>query len=212
MVVSNSQIGQVSRRIICQTLTSIFGLFLCVSLAMAAENPQTVVQTGTDQVLKIIRQNPQAAGLRREKIKSVVDGYFDFEGMSRLAVGRPWSSVPPEKQQEFTKEFEKLLFNTYIGDIEKYAGQRITYHTKTVAPGYTVVEAIVNEQGGPVSLDYSLHRKNGDWKVYDVAVGGMSLAINYRGQFDTILANGSFDDLLMRLKQQVAQVCRTGSC
>jgi ABC-type transporter MlaC component len=36
-------------------------------------------------------------------------------------VGRRWNNQPPEKQQEFTREFSKLLFNTYIGDIENYA-------------------------------------------------------------------------------------------
>jgi phospholipid transport system substrate-binding protein len=120
--------------------------------------------------------------------------------------------VPPEKQQEFTQEFRKLLFSTYIGDIEKYAREKITYHQRSIHQGYVVVEMVVMDQSGPISLDYYLHLRDGNWKVYDVAVAGQSLVINYRNQFDSILANGSFDQLSMKVKQEVAQKCASNRC
>lgn len=182
------------------------------SRAIAAENPQAVVQTGTDQVLKILKQYPQDTRARREKIRAVVDGYFDFESVARLALGPRWNSLSPDKQQEFTLEFSKLLFNTYIGDIEKYATQKITYNNRPIFQGYVVVEARVTDQGSPVSLDYYLHLKDGKWKVYDVGVEGTSLVVNYRDQFDSILTNGSFDDLSTMLRKQIAQMCGSGRC
>lgn len=212
MFVARSQIGLVSKRFISKTLILAVCLCLWGSQAMAAEDPQAVVQTGTDQIIKILNQYPQDTPARREKIQAVVDGYFDFAAISRLAVGRRWNSLPPEKQQEFTQEFSKLLFNTYIGDIEKYARQNITYKHKQIYQGYVVVDATVRDQGGPVSLNYYLHLKDGKWKAYDIAVAGMSLAANYRNQFDPILTNGSFDDLSAMLKQKTAQVCGSGRC
>jgi phospholipid transport system substrate-binding protein len=182
------------------------------SQAIAAENPQTVVQNGTDQILKILTQYPQDTRDRREQIRAVVDGYFDFEGIASLAVGPLWKSVPPEKQQEFSLEFSKLLFNTYIGDIEKYVKQKLTYNHRTVDQGYVVVEALVRHQGGPVSLAYYLHLKDGNWKVYDIAVDGISLVANYRSQFHSILANSSFDHLSMMLRQKIAQICGSDRC
>lgn len=127
-------------------------------------------------------------------------------------MGLRWRNLPPEKQQEFTLEFSKLLFNTYIGDIEKYAGQKITYNQRPIYQGYVDVQALVTDQGGPVSLDYYLHLKDGKWKVYDVGVEGMSLAVNYRDQFDPILANGPFEDLSMMLRQKIAKTCGLDRC
>ncbi|MGA2403268.1 MAG: ABC transporter substrate-binding protein [Syntrophobacteraceae bacterium] len=179
---------------------------------MAAENPEGVVKRFTDQVFKILNENPENTQVSRQKIREVADEFFDFEALARLSVGRPWKSLPPEKQKEFTLEFSKLLFNTYIGDIEKYARQKITYNNRSIYQGYVVVEALIRDQGGPISLDYYLHLKDGNWKVYNVAVGGMNLVTNYREQFDTILANGSFDDLSMMLRRQTAQVCGVNRC
>ena len=54
--------------------------------------------------------------------------------------------------------------------------------------------------------------KGGNWKVYDVSVGGVSLAVSYRDQFNSFLANRSFNDLLMALKEKTARMCSTGRC
>jgi phospholipid transport system substrate-binding protein len=212
MFIARSQIGLMGKRFISKTLILVVCLCLWGSQAIAAENPQAVVQNGTDQVLKILAQYPEDTWARREQIRAVVDGYVDFEAIARLAVGPQWKSLPPAKQQEFTLELSKLLFNTYVGDIEKYAKQNLTYNHRTINQDYVVVEALVRDQGGPFSLGYYLHFKDGNWKVYDIAVNGMSLVANYRSQFDAMLANGSFDNLLMVLRQKIAQICGSGRC
>lgn len=212
MSVTRSQIGLMSKRLISKTLILVVGLCLWGSPAIAAGDPQAVIQTGTEQIVKILQQYPEDTRARREQIRQVVEGYFDFDAIARLAVGLPWRNLSPEKQQEFTQEFSKLLFNTYMGDIEKYATQNITYRNRQIYQGYVVVEALVGGQGGPVSIDYYLHLKDGNWKVYDVGVGGMSLVTNYRDQFDPILANSSFDRLSMMLRQKIAKLCGLDRC
>jgi phospholipid transport system substrate-binding protein len=211
LFVAHSQIGLMDR-FISKTLILVVCLCLWGSQAIAGENPQAVVQSSMDQVLKILTQYPQDTRTRREQIQAVVDGYFDFEAIAGLAVGPRWKSLLPEKQQEFTLDFSKLLFNTYIGDIQKYAKQELTYNNRAINQDYVVVEALVRDQGRPVSLAYYLHLKDGNWKVYDIAVDGVSLVANYRGQFNSILANSSFDHLSMVLKQKIAQICGSNRC
>ncbi len=210
--VTRSHIGSVNKGFIFKTLILVVCLCLRGSPAIAAQDPQAVVQTGTEQIIKVLKQHPQDTRARREQIHAVVDRYFDFEAISRLAVGPRWRSLPPEKQQEFTQEFSKLLFNTFVGDIGKYAKQKIDYKLRPIYEGYVAVEAQVNDRGGPVSLEYYLHLKDGNWKVYDVAVAGTSLVTNYRNEFDSILANNSFDHLSKVLRQKIAQVCGLNRC
>ena len=161
-----------------------------------------------EQVLKVLQQYPQDNRARREQLRAVINGYFDFDAISRLAVGLRWNTLPPEKQQEFTQEFSKLIFNTFLGDLEKYAAEKTNYKQRRIYQGYVVVEALVGSQ----AVDYYLHLNNGKWMVYDVGVGGMSLVTNYRNQFAPILANGSFDRLSAILKQKIDQVCALGRC
>lgn len=204
--------GSICKHLISKALIVVIGLSFWIPRAVAFENPQAVVRAGTDQVLQILREYPQDTEARRAKVREAVNGYFDFNAISRLAVGPQWRSLSPEQRQEFTSEFTKLLFNTYIGDIERYATRKITYSNRSISPDYVVVTARVQEQNGPVTLDYYMHLRDGNWKVYDVAAEGISLVSNYRDQFNSVLANGSFNDLSMMLRQKVAEVCGTNRC
>ncbi len=206
MIAANSQIGRVIKRLISKTLISLVCLCLCASQAIAAENPQAVVKTGTGQALQLLKEYPENTQARRQRIWAVVNQYFDFDAIAKRALGPPWNEQPPEKQQEFTRDFSRLLFNTYIGKIEKYTNEKITYSQKQMGSHHAVIEArVVGDQSGTIPIDYYLHLEDGDWKVYDVDVEGMSLAINYRDQFSEILSRSSFDDLLMQLREKVAQ-------
>jgi phospholipid transport system substrate-binding protein len=191
--------------IISKTLILVVCLSSWGSRAIAAENPQAVIKTGTYQVLQLLKKYPQNTQVRREKIRAVVNEYFDFDAIAKRALGPPWNEQPPEKQQEFTRDFSQLLFNTYIGKIEKFTNEKITYNQKQMGRNCAVIEArVVGDQSGAIPIDYYLRLEDGDWKVYDVAIAGIGLVINYRDQFNEILSRSSFDDLLRQLKEKVA--------
>jgi phospholipid transport system substrate-binding protein len=209
MIAAYSQIRRVGGRHISKTLISVVGLCLWASQAIAAPNPQAVIKSGTDQVLQFLKQYPENTRVRREKIRAVVDEYvgeyFDFDEIAKRALGSRWCEQSPEKQQEFTREFRQLLFDTYIGKIEKYVNEKITYNEKQVGSNCAVIEALeVGGQSGAVPIDYYLRLKDGKWKVYDVAVEGIGLVSNYHSQFEAILLRNSFDDLLRQLKEKLA--------
>jgi hypothetical protein len=66
MFAARSQIGLMSKRFTSKTLMLVICLCLWGSQGIAVENPQAVVQTGTDQIHKILTQYPQDVRARRE--------------------------------------------------------------------------------------------------------------------------------------------------
>jgi phospholipid transport system substrate-binding protein len=178
----------------------------------STSNPLAVIQSGTDRALQIIRASHKgdAPSLRqrRSELLTIVDEYFDFEGMGKTALGRPWKEQSPENRQEFVKLFKQLLFNTYISRIEKLSGtkEKAYYDSEKFQGDYALVKTHMDlESEQNVSLDYRFHLENGQWKVYDVVVEGVSLVENYRSQFASILTGGTFDVLLQKLREKVEQ-------
>jgi phospholipid transport system substrate-binding protein len=58
----------------------------------------------------------------------------------------------------------------------------------------------VKQPGGePVTLDYSMEKTPGGWKVYDVAVGGVSLVTTYRDTFANEIRTSGIDGLIKAL-------------
>jgi phospholipid transport system substrate-binding protein len=202
--------GRMSKCVISKTLIIVVCLGLTVSPGMAVEDPDVQVKNGMDKVLQLLKEYPGDMQVRREKIRNVVDKDFDFTEMAKRALGPRWKTVSPEKRQEFTRDFSQLIFNVYIRKMEKYANEKIkieiNFSPKKMEGEFAVVDAlVVGNQSGKIAVDYYLTRKNGNWKVYDVMIEGIDLALNYRSQFDLILSTGSFDDLLQQLKTKNAQ-------
>jgi phospholipid transport system substrate-binding protein len=72
-----------------------------------------------------------------------------------------------------------------------------------VDDGYAVVKTrITGQNGESYSADYRLHRVDGKWKIYDVVAENISLINNYRSQFNRVIVNSSFEELVKRMKEK----------
>ncbi len=194
-----------------RVLAAIGCLFLAFAIPAAthAEEaaPDVLVKKVTDEVLDILRKDKdiQSGSARKaaELIEAKVLPNFDFNRMTALAVGRDWRSATPEQKKALTDEFHTLLVRTYANALTAYKNQTINYKPFKMTAGETdvVVRTEVKQAGAkPISIDYSLQKDSGAWKVYDVIVGGVSLVTSYRDQFRQQIASGGIDTLIKSLQ------------
>jgi phospholipid transport system substrate-binding protein len=180
-----------------------------LSAQASPSSPLQVIQSGSDRGLHLIKSSLFEGGpsleQQRDKITKIVEEYFDFQEMSRRALGRPWKEISPEKQQEFVWIFKKLLFNTYMSRIEAGASPAtgIRYNGEILEDRFALVKTQVTGTSQPdIEIDYRLLLSGAEWKVYDVVIEGISLVSNYREQFVSILNGESFESLLKRLREK----------
>jgi len=176
-------------------------------IRVAAGAPQEQLRQSVDKLISILN-DPQLKGEqkrneRRQKLKEVLYQRFDFTEMARRSLGSEWRRRTPEEQKEFVRLFTDLLERAYLDKIESYSGEKVLYLKDREDGNYAEVETkIVDKTGQEYSLDYRLHKVNGDWKVYDVIIEDVSLVGNYRSQFSRVLAKSSFDELLKTMKEK----------
>jgi len=68
-----------------------------------------------------------------------------------------------------------------------------------------VLSVFTTKKGEEIAVNYKLHQVGSDWKVYDVVIENISLVNNYRSQFNRVIAQSSFEDLLRRMKDKQFQ-------
>jgi len=123
-------------------------------------------------------------------------------------MGQHWRKRTPQEQKEFVALFSDLLERSYIDKIESYGGgkQSIRYTKETVdKDGYASVRSeIVSERGQTYEIEYRLLQRDGNWQVYDIVIEGVSLVNNYRTQFNKVILEQSYEQLVkqMKLKQE----------
>ena len=168
--------------------------------------PTDSMKTTIDEVLRILHEKelkqPGKAEERRQQLERVVGARFDYQEMSRRALGAPWNSLSDQEKQEFVGLFQTLLTNTYADKIESYSGEGVHYLHERMEKDYAEVRTKVLSGKTEIPLDYRLINRADDWRVYDVVVDGVSLVNNYRGQFTKILRATSYSDLVDQLRKK----------
>jgi phospholipid transport system substrate-binding protein len=186
-------------------------ILLGVSLTGFAQetNPEQLVQKITNEVLAAVKSDQQlAAGDKQKAIKLAEEKvlpYIDFEEATRLAVGRSWTKATPEQKKQLVSEFRNMLVRTYSNALGEYQGQtlKVLPSRKSDAPDEATVRTQYLRQGAPpLPIDFQMLKKDGGWKVYDIAVEGVSLVLTYRSEFDQVVKQDGIEGLIKRLAQK----------
>jgi phospholipid transport system substrate-binding protein len=191
-------------------------LLLVQPVWVAAGVPGDQVRQTTDKLLAILK-DPQLKGEskkneRRDKLKELIYQRFDFTEMAKRSLGSEWPRRSPEEQKEFVKLFTDLLERAYLDQLESYSGEKIQYLKEREDDNYAQVETkIIDKKGQEFSVNYRLHNRNGDWKVYDVVIEEISLVNNYRAQFKRALAKSPYENLVNRMKEKTFRPLATES-
>jgi phospholipid transport system substrate-binding protein len=183
---------------------------LVPALAAAQESPDALVKRTTDELLAIVKTDKDLAAGNRAKVVALAEEkvlpHFDFERMTRLAVGRNWQQANDAQKQALVKEFRTMLVRTYSSSLSAYRNQ--TIQVKPLQMGAqdkdtTVRTAVIQPGGPPIPIDYSMEKTDqGTWKVYDVVIDGASLVTTYRSSFNDQIQKGGIDGLVKTLQDR----------
>ena len=186
----------------------IFFLVFGMTLPGLAGEPTDQIKQTTDKILSIITNpalKPSSKTAEREKlIRQAVDERFDWEEMARRALATHWAKRTLEERKEFVRLFADLLERTYKKKVEDYSGEKVLYEGETKDGDYATVKVkIVSKKNKDIPVEYRLKKEGNDWFVYDVSIEGVSLVNNYRTQFNSIIVQSSYENLIKRLKEKV---------
>jgi phospholipid transport system substrate-binding protein len=185
-------------------------LWLMLPLYVYSGVPLETVKGYIARVLDVL-QDPALKGdagkkVKKEKIKLISEKMFDFTELSRRSLGQNWNKLSPDQQKEFIILYKSLLEEAYADKITSYSDERVIFKKEIILSEKTfVVETTIVTKTSEVPINYRVIEKDGQWKVYDVVIEGVSLVSNYRTQFKEILANKTPDVLLETLRKKVAQ-------
>ncbi len=172
--------------------------------ALAEMTPTGAVKGTIDEVLSVLSDQglkvPEKQTERRAKLEEIIGARFDYEEMAKRTLPTQWKSLKTEQQKEFVALFQQFLANSYVGNVDGYSGEQIEYGKERQKGDFAEVQTKVVSPKVQIPLDYRLLKKDGDWRVYDVVIDGVSLMKNYRGQFARIIDSASFDALLEKLR------------
>ena len=185
------------------------GFFVSISSAsIAADGPLELVHKTADDVLVVLKAD-DSIQQDKEKIYKLAEEKilpnFDLDRISMLVLGKTWRKINEDQQQQFKSEFKTMLLRTYAVALGKYKDQEIDFKPLRMEPTdkqATVKTQIIQDGAQPISVDYTLAKKDDEWKVFDIVIEGVSLVTNYRSQFASEIKNNGIDSLITKLAEK----------
>jgi len=177
------------------------------TIASADMSPTDSIRGSVDNILTLLQNKELDHATRREEMRKVINGRFDFRAMSQRTLATNWKKASREQQQEFVQLFSQLIENTYIGRVEAYTDEKVDYPGEKVKGKKAVVETLILTASADIPINYKVYqKKNGEWWVYDVIIEGISLISNYRSSYQEIVKKEGFDGLIAKMKDKIKEL------
>jgi len=178
-------------------------------VATTQPEPEALVRKITSEVLHELKSDKALQAGDKEKAIALAEKkilpHLDFAEATRFVMGRSWSRASAEQRQRLVAEFRRLLVRTYANAFHGYAGQAMEVLPVRMHPEdteVTVRNRYLRPGGPPVMVDYAMHKTAEGWKIFDVAVEGISLLMVYRAEFSEQLRRAGVDDLIQGLAEK----------
>jgi len=128
---------------------------------------------------------------KQQKFRALLDRHFDMDTIGRFSIGSHWKSLSPAQQAEYQSLFEDLIVSIYSSRFADYHGQEFEVESSqpTGSSDYMVQSHIISPDGN-IPIGWHVREKNGEFKIVDVSIEDVSMAITKRSEFASIIQRG----------------------
>lgn len=177
-------------------------------LADEGEAAAAFVRNFSDQAIAMLSDETLDDEARTREFRRLLKTGFQLELIGRFVLGRHWRSASAAEQVEFTQLFEDYLVASYARQFSEYGGEQLVVDggRPKGKSGAIVMSRIVRPEGAPFQVEWRLRHGDEGWRIIDVVVEGVSMAVTHRSEFSSVIASqgGSVAGLLEVLRSKTA--------
>lgn len=188
--------GRGTRRLAISGLLAI-GLASAIPAAAATPGPDQVVRGITERIVELAEAGVPTDE-RGRQVERLLAENVAVERLAKAVLGRHWRTASEPQRQRFVTLLPSYLRATYGSRLGEAAGYRLEVGSpRPLTAGDMIVPAQARREGGvPVAIDWRVTPAPGGWRILDVVVEGVSLALAWRNEFDAVIGQRGIDGLL----------------
>lgn len=185
-----------------------FLLALCATLAWADGAPPDIVRQTSDRLFELVDANratyqTEPAGLQNEVRRHLLP-HVDTLYSARLVLGQHGRGLSADKLHAFASALSELLVRRYADGLLEFKDRdqmQILPDQGGNTDRMTRVRTKVRlTSGSEAAVDYVFRRQDGEWRVFDVIIEGISYVATFRTQIGEEIRRDGFDKVLARLE------------
>ena len=201
--------------VIAVTLTT---LFLAAGTARAdasTDSAAAFLSTFINDAVDVLSNDSLSDEHRLREFRRLFNEGFDVDVISRFVLGRYWRVATPEEKKEYRDMFEDYVIATYARRLGGRTGINVAVGRARALTdrGAIVSSQIIRKKEEPLDVEWRLRRTGDSWRIVDIVIIGISMAVTQRSEFGSVITNngGKVEALLKSLRSKIAKIDGGGS-
>ncbi len=172
-------------------LLAVFGL-APLSAWADPPDPRGFIDGLVAGALRTLRDPDLPRAEREASLGAMLTQNFDLPRIARYVLGRYWTTASEEDRRAFTALFQQWVVRTYSVRLAQYSAEtvKVTGSRPESATGAVVTSEIVHPSGPPTRVEWRLRREGDTYRVIDIDVEGVSMALTERDQIAATIQRG----------------------
>jgi len=159
-------------------------------------NEEEFVKKFADDAIMILGNEQISVNEKNDQFTSLVMSAIDLNLISQFVLSKTWKSATDDQKERYISAFKTYFINSYANKLDQYSGEKIIVNGSEEAGKYVIVDTNIVREGTDtlkINLKWRLLNKNGDIRIIDLNIEGISLVIAQREEFQSFLINNNGD-------------------
>lgn len=174
-------------------------LFAPAAAAVDTSDPQRFVQTLTTDAFAAANADKATA---KAKFRALLSQNVAVDEVGTRLIRRWVSTITPAQVAAYKSALPTYLVGTYTDNLINYSDAVVKVVSAAPAPGggSNVTTTIQKPGRSPVRATWTLMQVGGQWKVANITVAGINVAMAQAADFDSVIQRQGFDALVKMMK------------
>ena len=173
-------------------------------LAISDEaNEQRFIRSIASDVLNVIKAE-QSLSETKTELEAIFNRTIDIDWVGRFVLGRHWRKADDSQKAQFVSSYRSFMVNSYAERLKEYSGE--TYDISSPRSlgndKSALTMTLYRDNGKPVLIDYKVRAEEGQYRIYDIVVEGISLIATQRSEFNSVINRKGLDFLINALEKK----------
>lgn len=203
-------IHKVAHFAVAAALMSVVGLSFPATAESRSQtsDPIVFIQKLADQAINVLSTQNGSLKDREDRFRDLLRDDFAMDKISRFVVGAYWRKMSDEQRGTYQKLFSEWVLKTYSVRLGGYSGEQFKVIKKSAAGKRDVIVHTRIEQtaGNAFNANWRVRKLGERYKIIDIYVEGVSMAVTQRSEFETILRRHGVDGLISQLRNRLEKL------
>jgi phospholipid transport system substrate-binding protein len=195
-------------------LLAVLGIVFVVpgmpSAQAEASGARALLESMTHEVFTTLEDSSLSPTDKERVLRNVFEDNFDVPTISRFVLGRHWRNASDAQRQDFIDAFGEMnarKFLDMVGDFSEEMFSVENVQEDAAKPNLFLVNSrVAQSQGEPLLVVWRVRNKDDKYRVIDVVIEGVSMAITLRHEYGAVIKTNGVAGLINMMRKKHAEI------